>query len=130
MAEAAAVRGEAPVDWTLAFQSRSGPPHQPWLEPDISEAIAAAAADDISRVIVAPIGFCADNLEIRWDLDTVAAATAADLGIAMQRLDPPQSDPRFTRLVWDLFASSSGVSCRMDCCPNPREQLPAVGEAP
>ncbi len=130
VAEAAAVRGEAPVDWTLAFQSRSGPPHQPWLEPDISEAIAAAAADGISRVIVAPIGFCADNLEIRWDLDTVAAATAADLGIAMHRLDPPQSDPRFTRLVWDLFASSSGVSCRMDCCPNLRGQLPAVGEAP
>lgn len=116
-----------PLDWTLAFQSRSGPPTQPWLEPDISDVIAAASGR--RRVIVLPIGFCADNLEIRWDLDTVAAQTAAEHGLEMLRLDPPQSDPRFVDLVWELFRSASGVSCQAACCPNPRGDRPAVGQA-
>lgn len=129
VAEAAGVRAGETLDWTLAFQSRSGPPHQPWLEPDISEAIGNAAAAGVERVVVAPIGFCADNLEIRWDLDTVAAATAAELGVAMDRLDPPQSDARFVDMVWELFRTGSGISCQVACCPNPRATRPAVGQA-
>lgn len=128
IAERAGDRMAQPLDWTLAFQSRSGPPHQPWLEPDISPTIESAADDGVSRVVVAPIGFCADNLEIRWDLDTVAAATAADRGIEMQRLDPPQSEGRFTDLVWDLFAVGDGFSCQVGCCPDPHGGGPAVGE--
>lgn len=128
IAGAAEVRIGASVDWTLAFQSRSGPPHQPWLEPDISAAIETAADQGVTRVVVAPIGFCSDNLEIRWDLDTVAAATAADRGIGMQRLEPPQSDDRFTELVWALFAEGDGYPCAVGCCPDPHGGGPAVGE--
>lgn len=127
--ESVAARTGAVVDWTLAFQSRSGPPQQPWLEPDISEAIVAAARAGVERVVVAPIGFCADNLEIRWDLDTVAARTAADAGVSMLRLDPPQSDPRFVDMVWELFRTGDGISCQVGCCPNPRATRPAVGQA-
>lgn len=129
IAEQAGRRLGGPVDWTLAFQSRSGPPHQPWLEPDISQAIESASRAGIERVVVAPIGFCADNLEIRWDLDTVAARTARELGVVMDRLDPPQSDPRFTDMVWELFRTGSGVACQVGCCPNPRGDLPSVGQA-
>ncbi len=124
----AARTGSAP-DWTLAFQSRSGPPHQPWLEPDISAAITAASEAGVSRVLVAPIGFCSDNLEIRWDLDTVAAETAREVGVEMVRLEPPQSDARFTDMIWDLLRRGSGISCQVACCPNPRTDLPAVGQA-
>ena len=127
--EGVSARNGVVPDWTLAFQSRSGPPQQPWLEPDISEAIADAAGAGVDRVVVAPIGFCADNLEIRWDLDTVAAQTAAELGVAMERLDPPQSDPRFVDMVWELFRTGSGISCQVGCCPNPRASRPAVGQA-
>lgn len=129
IAEQVAVRLGAPIDWTLAFQSRSGPPTQPWLEPDISIAIDSAAAAGISRVVVAPIGFCADNLEIRWDLDTIAAKTALDAGVEMLRVDPPQSDPRFVDMVWELLRTGNGISCQVGCCPNPRESRPTVGEA-
>lgn len=126
---ARAVAAAADVtDWTLAFQSRSGPPQQPWLEPDIGDVVARAAGDGIQRVIVAPIGFLADNLEIRWDLDVTAAKTAAEHGIRFDRLEPPQGDDRFTDLVWDLFAGADGVPCAAGCCPNPRGPRPAVGE--
>lgn len=127
--ERVAARSGATPDWTLSFQSRSGPPHQPWLEPDISESIRAAADAGVERVLVAPIGFCSDNLEIRWDLDTVAAQTAHESGIEMERLEPPQSDARFTDMIWDLMRRGSGVSCQAACCPNPRGDLPAVGQA-
>lgn len=129
IAERVGIRRGARIDWTLAFQSRSGPPSQPWLEPDISVAIDAAAAAGVSRVFVAPIGFCADNLEIRWDLDTIAAQRAQEVGITMRRLDPPQGDPRFVDMIWELFRTGDGNSCRVGCCPNPRGAVPSVGEA-
>ena len=81
------------------------------------------------KAVVAPIGFCSDNLEIRWDLDTVAAQTARELGIEMSRLEPPQSDARFTDMIWDLMRRGSGISCQAACCPNPRGDLPSVGQA-
>jgi ferrochelatase len=117
------------LDWTLAFQSRSGPPTQPWLEPDIAVALDDAAAAGVSRALVAPIGFCADNLEIRWDLDTVAAEHARTVGLQMLRLAPPQADARFVDMIWELFRRGSGISCQIDCCPNPRGTLASVGEA-
>jgi ferrochelatase len=115
-------------DWVMAYQSRSGPPSQPWLEPDIAEVVADAARDGVSRLIVAPIGFCAENLEIRWDLDVTAAEAAAVAGIGFVRLDPPQRDPRIVDLVYDLVQRGDGVPCRVGCCRNPRADLPAVGE--
>jgi protoporphyrin/coproporphyrin ferrochelatase len=120
---------ESDLQWDLAFQSRSGPPGQEWLEPDISDALAAAATAGVRRAIVAPIGFCSDNLEIGWDLDVTAARVAADLGIEMVRLEPPQSDPRFADLVWDLITTGDSNTCALDCCPNPRENRSAIGDS-
>ncbi len=127
--ERVATRTGQSVDWALAFQSRSGPPTQPWLEPDIAVALDDAAAAGVARVLVAPIGFCADNLEIRWDLDTIAAEHARTLGIEMLRLAPPQDDARFVDMIWELFRTGSGVSCQIGCCPNPRGPRASVGEA-
>lgn len=115
--------------WELAFQSRSGPPGQRWLEPDVGDVVRAARRNGHDGCVVAPIGFCADNLEIAWDLDVVAARVAAGLGLRFVRLDPPQSDTRFVDLVWDLLDRYSGQLCGAACCPNPRGPRPAVGDS-
>lgn len=121
-------RGTGAPDWTMAYQSRSGPPNQPWLEPDIAETVEAAAGEGVERIVVAPIGFCADNLEIRWDLDVTAGRLADGLGVQYLRLDPPQDDPRFVEMVYDLIDMGDGTPCRVGCCRNPRGERPSVGE--
>lgn len=121
-------RGTGALDWTMAYQSRSGPPNQPWLEPDIADAVEAAARDGVARIVVAPIGFCADNLEIRWDLDVTAGGLADERGVEYLRLDPPQDDPRFVEMVYDLIDMGDGMPCRVGCCRNPRGERPSVGE--
>ena len=69
---AARLRSRHP--WALAFQSRSGPPSQPWLEPDIRDHLAALRARGVTEVVLVPIGFVSDHLEVQWDLDIEAAA--------------------------------------------------------
>jgi len=108
----------------LVFQSRSGPPQVPWLEPDINDAITSAAAEGVSGVVVVPIGFISDHVEVIWDLDHEAADTAESLGLGFRRAPTVGIDPRF---VGDLAAkisvalsSGSGKVCPGDCCPNPR----------
>ncbi len=125
---AAAEAGMADLDWRMAYQSRSGPPHQPWLEPDIGEEVTAAAEAGVKRLLVVPIGFLSDNLEIRWDLDVTAGKLAEELGVAYQRVEPPQDDPRFIEMIYDLIEEGDGIPCRVGCCPNPRQELPTVGE--
>lgn len=115
-------------DWRMAYQSRSGPPHQPWLEPDIGEVVAEAAADGVQRIIVVPIGFLSDNLEIRWDLDVTAGAIAKEHALDYVRVEPPQNDPRFISMIYELIEQGDGIPCRVGCCPNPRQELPSVGE--
>ena len=90
------------LDWDLVWQSRSGPPHVPWLEPDINDHLAALAKAGVRGVVVSPIGFISDHLEVVWDLDTEAAQTAADLGLRYARAATPGSDPRFVAMVRDL----------------------------
>jgi ferrochelatase len=91
------------VPWDLVWQSRSGPPQVPWLEPDINDHLAALAADGVEGVVVSPIGFISDHLEVVWDLDTEAAATARSLGLGYLRATTPGHDPRFVAMVRDLI---------------------------
>jgi ferrochelatase len=92
------------LEWDLVWQSRSGPPHVPWLAPDINDHLAALATTRVTDVVVSPIGFSSDHLEVVWDLDTEAAATAAKLGLGFARAATPGTDPRFVAMVRELVA--------------------------
>jgi ferrochelatase len=89
-------------DYDQVWQSRSGPPQIPWLEPDIGDHLAALAAAGTKAVIVCPIGFVADHIEVVWDLDNELAAQAAEAGITLVRTTTPNADPRFARLAASL----------------------------
>ena len=95
--------GFAFADYDQVWQSRSGPPQVPWLEPDIADHLTALAEGGTKAVIVCPIGFLADHIEVVWDLDNELRERAQDLGIAFVRTATPNADPRFARLVADLI---------------------------
>ena len=122
--------------WRLAYQSRSGPPAQPWLEPDIGDVLRGLAASGEARdVVVAPIGFLSDHMEVMYDLDTEAASLAAGLGLNLVRTGTVGTHPKFVRGLRDLIAervenlrerpvvgtlSPRPDVCASDCCPAPR----------
>jgi protoporphyrin/coproporphyrin ferrochelatase len=108
-------------DWDLVFQSRSGPPSQPWLEPDIGDAFARVREELGSGgdVVVSPIGFVSDHMEVLYDLDTEAMQFANKLGINMVRAGTPGAHPRFVSMIRELIADSSVTVCAPDCCPPP-----------
>jgi ferrochelatase len=130
----------------LVYCSRSGSPTQPWLEPDVNEALRALAADGVRTVVVAPIGFISDHMEVKFDLDTEAAQTAADVGLEMVRAPTVGTDPEFVSGLVDLtleraaqaLGSATVASptwpgnemfppvCRPGCCPNLRAAKPAL----
>ncbi len=91
---------ELPYD--LVWQSRSGPPQVPWLEPDINDHLALLAEQGVTGVVVSPIGFVSDHLEVVWDLDTEALETAKQLGLDFVRAATPGTDPRFVAMVREL----------------------------
>jgi protoporphyrin/coproporphyrin ferrochelatase len=88
--------------WRLAYSSRSGPPSQPWLEPDINDCLAELAAAGSTAVVVSPVGFISDHMEVRFDLDVEAARTAAAHGLSFARAAAPGTDPRFVSMVTEL----------------------------
>ena len=90
-------------DFDVVWQSRSGPPQVPWLEPDVGDHLSALAESGAKAVVVCPIGFVADHIEVVWDLDNELAEQAAELGVALARATTPNSQPRFARLVLDLL---------------------------
>ena len=101
----------------LAFQSRSGPPSQPWLEPDIGDYIRRTQS---RRLVVVPIGFLSDHMEVIYDLDVEAAALGRQLGIELGRAATVGTHPLFVAGLIDLIgeAMKRGVSpCAPDCCP-------------
>ena len=119
--------------WRNVFQSRSGPPTQPWLGPDILETI-AELPDGTDSVVVAPIGFVSDHMEVVYDLDTQAAEAAARRGIRFIRSATPGTHPRFVRMAAELMAEledphalrlslgslgPAPVPCEAGCCPPP-----------
>ncbi|MFC3997757.1 ferrochelatase [Nocardiopsis sediminis] len=116
--------------YDLVYQSRSGPPSQPWLEPDINDRLEELAAEGASAVVVIPHGFVSDHMEVKYDLDHEARATAGRLGLAFERALGPGTHPRFVAMVRDLVAErASGADpvglgdlprCPdggSDCCP-------------
>jgi ferrochelatase len=90
--------------WRLAYQSRSGPPAQEWLGPDISDCLAELARAGSRAVVVVPVGFISDHMEVMFDLDVEAAQAAQRLGLPMARAATPGTDPRFVAMVTDLVA--------------------------
>jgi ferrochelatase len=130
----------------LAFCSRSGPPSVPWLEPDVNDRLRELAAEGVREVVVVPIGFVADHMEVVHDLDTEAAETAEEVGIRLVRVPTVRTHETFVRGLVDLLqaraleASGEHVeltawptggrvppsTCPPGCCPNLRVHRPAL----
>ena len=129
----------------LVFCSRSGPPSVPWLEPDVNVRIEELAASGVGGVVVVPIGFVSDHMEVIYDLDTEASATAKKLGLEFARAATAGVDPRFVAMVRDLLLERAAVErgaepsratvggqrsawdvCPAGCCPNHRGPRPAL----
>jgi protoporphyrin/coproporphyrin ferrochelatase len=106
------------TDWKLVFQSRSGPPTQPWLEPDIGEHIRELYSQGRKELVIAPVGFMSDHMEVIYDLDTEAAALCEELGIKLRRAKTVGSAPEFVRMIRGLLSEPCQI-CEPDCCPRP-----------
>ncbi|MGN6333672.1 MAG: ferrochelatase [Motilibacteraceae bacterium] len=130
--------------WELVYCSRSGAPNQPWLEPDVNDHLEALHAQGVPGVVVVPIGFVSDHMEVVYDLDTQAKETAERLGLPFVRSATVGTDPRFVaalrELVLERDAAAAGGepgrpalgdlgpshdACPVGCCPNPRGPVPA-----
>lgn len=103
---AALVRAAAGLDlpFDVVWQSKSGPADSVWLGPDINDHLKAIAAEGVSSVVVSPIGFLSDHMEVMWDLDIEARQTAAELGLSYYRAGTPGLDPRTITMVRELAA--------------------------
>jgi ferrochelatase len=126
---AEAVRGSG-ADFDLVWQSRSGPPRVPWLEPDVNDHLRALAAAGTRAVVVSPAGFVSDHVEVRWDLDTEARATADELGLAFARAATVGTHPAFVAAIRELVEEQTatapvrwlgrlgvcGWQCPAECC--------------
>ncbi len=132
-------------DTALVYCSRSGPPTQPWLEPDVNDHLATIAVAGAPAAVLVPIGFVSDHMEVKFDLDTEALATARRLGLPCARAGTVGADPRFVAAVRDLVLERAAAvrgeqparpacgalgpsydRCPAGCCPNPRGELPAL----
>jgi ferrochelatase len=109
-----------PAGWDLVFQSRSGPPSMPWLEPDVNDAIRELAGAGIRAVVLVPLGFVSDHMEVKWDLDTEAMETAEEVGITAIRVPTPGVHAAYVSGLIDLVLE------RRDGIPT--EQRPALTE--
>ncbi|MCU1542684.1 MAG: ferrochelatase [Microbacteriaceae bacterium] len=123
--------------WSLVYQSRSGPPSMPWLEPDINDAITDLASKGIKAVVIVPLGFVSDHMEVKWDLDTEAMETSAEHDIFAVRVPTPGVHAAYVSGLIDLVLERrDGVPleerpamtelgpwydvCRPGCCENER----------
>ncbi|MDV5148871.1 ferrochelatase [Streptomyces sp. SBC-4] len=132
--------------WKLVYQSRSGAPHIPWLEPDICDHLEELHDSGVSAAVMVPIGFVSDHMEVLYDLDTEATAKAAELGLPVRRSATVGADPRFAAAVRDLVLERAagergtrvercalgalGAShdlCPIGCCPARAERPAAAG---
>ncbi|WP_343318133.1 ferrochelatase [Arthrobacter sp. TMP15] len=144
-AEAIMARVDPEQEWSLVYQSRSGAPHVPWLEPDINDALAEKAAAGIAGVVVVPLGFISDHMEVLWDLDTEAKETCAELGLAFDRAPTPSTHQKFVEGLVDLICERTIENhitdrpamtdlgpwydiCNPGCCANFRGEKPAISE--
>jgi ferrochelatase len=118
-------------DWRLVFQSRSGAPGQPWLEPDVLEVLREMESGQ--DVVIAPIGFISDHMDVLYDLDIEAQAIASERGVTMLRAGTVGVHPKFVGMIRELILERMGECepraigrcgpnhdvCRADCCPAP-----------
>jgi ferrochelatase len=95
-------------DWSFSFQSES-PTGEPWLGPDILDHLEPLRRQGIERVLVCPVGFVSDHLEIRWDLDVEAKEKAAELGMQLGRIEMPNADPTFVRTLAGIVRRALSV---------------------
>lgn len=95
------------ANYSLAYQSRSGRPSDPWLEPDIGDAIRKLASEGHKEAIVAPIGFVCDHVEVLYDLDIEAKKIADDLGVELIRASCPNDHPAFIRMIADVIGRTN-----------------------
>jgi ferrochelatase len=95
-------------DWSFSFQSES-PTGEPWLGPDILDHLESLRRQGIERVLVCPVGFVSDHLEIRWDLDVEAQEKAAELGMQLERIEMPNADPTFVRTLAGIVRRALSV---------------------
>ncbi|MFC6285717.1 ferrochelatase [Nocardioides sp. GCM10027113] len=129
----------------LVYCSRSGPPHVPWLEPDVNDHLEDLKAQGAPGVVMIPLGFVSDHMEVIYDLDTEAVATAEKLDLPAVRAATPGVDPRFVAMIRDLLVERAATErgeeptrtavgsmpawfdvCGVGCCPNPRGPRPAL----
>ena len=103
------VRGHA-VEWELAYCSRSGPPSQPWLEPDVNDLLTERAGEGLKDVVLSPIGFVSDHMEVAYDLDTEAMATATELGMRAVRAGTVGTRPVFVSGLVDLILERAALA--------------------
>jgi ferrochelatase len=106
-ASAVAARLDHPR-WSIAYQSRSGNPRDPWLEPDVSDVLRSLAADGERHAVVVPVGFVCDHVEVLYDLDVEAAATARAAGLTLHRATAVNDHPRFIAMLTDVVATAAG----------------------
>jgi len=132
-------------NWTLVYQSRSGPPHQPWLEPDVCDYLEEQHAQGVTDVVVAPVGFISDHMEVIYDLDTEAKELADEMGLNMVRAASVGTHPSFIRMIRELIVErmvdrperraigrypANHDVCPATCCLSgrPGDPLPAVAQ--
>jgi protoporphyrin/coproporphyrin ferrochelatase len=122
-------------EWRLVYQSRSGSPSHPWLEPDVNDYLRELAAKNVRDVVIVPIGFISDHIEVLYDLDLEAKNTAQEIGINMVRAGTVGVHPRFVQMIRELIVERTTASpdrpavgklgpshdvCPADCCPSGR----------
>jgi len=90
------------ADWELVYQSRSGRPEDPWLEPDIRDYLRAERARGLAAAVICPIGFVADHIEVLYDLDHEAAETSREIGLPMTRAAAVNDDPLFLEMMTEV----------------------------
>jgi ferrochelatase len=129
--------GAADVPWQLVYQSRSGPPSMPWLEPDINDVIAELPAAGRKAIVIVPVGFVSDHMEVLWDLDNEALESAGEAGLEAVRVPTPGTHPAYVAGLVDLVlervhgtpvAERPALTelgpwydvCRPGCCENVR----------
>lgn len=137
VAERVMAEAGAGTPWQLVFQSRSGPPQVPWLEPDINDAMEELPARGRKAVVIVPLGFVSDHMEVLWDLDTEAMETAERVNLRAVRTSTPGTHPTYVRGLVDLVEERvRGTAaadrphetalgpwydvCRTGCCENKR----------
>ena len=120
-------------EWDLAWQSRSGPPTQPWLEPDVRDHLTALEARGVESVVLSPIGFVSDHMEVAYDLDTEAKAHGQQIGLRVVRAPTAGTHPAFVSMIRELILERTEAGprrglgksgprrdrCADDCCPRP-----------